>query len=109
MFEDWPTLEQAVARTKISKRSFYRMISDKEIQRQYRREPGKKPIIVLDPDRVKALEEQVMHPIPSEALPAKVQQGDVLAVLASLRDGFNGMDRPSQYNLRMGQDGDSKT
>jgi hypothetical protein len=47
MYEDWPTLAEATSKTGISERSFHRMIATSAIRREYRREAGKKPVIVL--------------------------------------------------------------
>ena len=84
-FEDWPTLAEAIDRTKISQRSFYRMIARRQIQRQYRREPGKKPVIVLDPEKINALAEQVLHPI---LAPARTRDSEhaVSALVEVLRE-----------------------
>src|ERR1043166_8936148 len=90
MYEEWPTLAEAVKRTGISERSFHRMIEKNQVRREYRREPGKKPVIVLDPEKIAELERRTVHPIPTDSLPAKVElpakvpQPDMVALLTAL-------------------------
>jgi len=128
MYEDWPTLAESTSKTGISERSFHRMIANDQIRREYRREAGKKPVIVLDPDQVEALAQRTVYPIAAaEALPAKVTQPakvpqpDMVALLSALteppvplRDKFyltlkeaaklSGL--PQAYLLRKIKDGD---
>jgi excisionase family DNA binding protein len=93
MYEDWPTLAEATSKTGISERSFHRLIANNRIRREYRREPGKKPVIVLDPEVLESyvLSLRTVHPIAApESLPAKVTQpakvpqADMAALLSAL-------------------------
>ena len=95
MYEDWPTLAEATSKTGISERSLHRMIANNRIRREYRREPGKKPVIILDPEQVEILAraQQTVHPIaevstlPAKVTqPAKVPQPDMVALLSALTE-----------------------
>jgi excisionase family DNA binding protein len=93
MYEDWPTLAEATNKTGISERSLHRMIANNAIRREYRREAGKKPVIILDPEQVEALTQRTVHPIATpETLPAKttqpakVPQADMVALLSALTE-----------------------
>lgn len=91
MYEDWPTLAEVVQQTSLSERTLHRMIKNNLIRREYRREPGKKPVIVLDPEYVFGLTQRKVHPIATPpALPATVThpatvlQPDMVQLLSAL-------------------------
>src|SRR5262249_46330054 len=74
-------------------RSFHRMIADARIRREYRRAPGKKPVIVLDPEGIEALAQRTVHPIATPAAlpatvthPATVPQPDMVALLSAIAE-----------------------
>jgi excisionase family DNA binding protein len=90
VYEEWPTLAEAAQKTGISERSFHRMIKNNLIRREYRRGPGKKPAIILDPEKIAELEKRTLQAIPTEpSLPAKtdkVPQPDMVALLSALTE-----------------------
>jgi excisionase family DNA binding protein len=84
-----PTLPEVVTRTGISERTLHRRIHAGELRREYRRIPNRKPLSVLDPQDVTKLEQTILHPVPTETLPAKLPQPDMAALLAGL--GMSGV------------------
>lgn len=72
MTEEWVTIKKAIERTGMSERTFRRLIKDHKIEVREGREPGKKPILLLDPEKVKSLEGQTMRPVHVPPLPAIV-------------------------------------
>jgi len=91
MYEEWYTIKEAVACTGLSESTFQRMIRRREIQREYRPVPGRKDVIVLDPDRIRALTTQPRHPVPTQdstalvAKPSILSAPDLTALIAVLR------------------------
>jgi excisionase family DNA binding protein len=90
MFEEWVSKVEARERTGLSERTLERKIQDKEIRREYRPFPGRKPLAVLHPNDVAKLEEKTLKPIamqtPTSALLAvKPAQPDMAALSAVLQ------------------------
>jgi excisionase family DNA binding protein len=64
MYDDWPSLEEVVESTGVSKRTIQRKIEAGEIHKAYRNVPGRKPLPVLDPQDAAKLSQQTLKPIP---------------------------------------------
>jgi excisionase family DNA binding protein len=98
MYEDWPTLAEVVQRTGISERTLHRKIQAGELRREYRRIPNRKPVSILDPQNVAELEQTILHPIPTDTLPATVPpHTDMAALLAGL--GITGVSLDKKIYL----------
>lgn len=65
MYEDWCTIDEAIKRTGLSERTLYRRMKDPHnpVRNAYRRIPGRKPLLVLNPDDVARLESETAKPI----------------------------------------------
>jgi excisionase family DNA binding protein len=68
MFEEWVSKVEARERTGLSERTLERKIQDKEIRREYRPFPGRKPLAVLHPDDVAKLEGKTLKPLTMQSL-----------------------------------------
>jgi excisionase family DNA binding protein len=95
MYEDWPTLQEVHERTGISDRTLHRKINDGTLRKANRNLPGRKPVVVIDPQDAAALEATTLKPIPvsNGTLPATRQNGkmpdsDILPLLAKLTEAL---------------------
>jgi excisionase family DNA binding protein len=100
-YENWLTLKEAVELTGISESTFQRMIRKHEIQREYRAQPGRKDVVVLDPVKVRELQTKPRHPVPDPqptalvpkpvtdpvkvSVPSTVSASDMMELLTALR------------------------
>jgi excisionase family DNA binding protein len=68
-FEGWVTKAEAVQITGLSMRAIERLIEKGDIRREYRRQPGRRSIAVLDPKRIDQLCREAT-PVTPSVLPA---------------------------------------
>jgi helix-turn-helix protein len=84
MYEDWPTLQQAIEMTGLSESTLQRMIRKREIQREYRPNRGRKDLIILDPIKVQELRTRSRHPVPDTQSTALTPQASANPVKVSV-------------------------
>lgn len=90
----WTTIPEAVERTKISQRTIERRIAEGHLRTQKRPIPGRKPLVVINPEDLAALTQQTLRPIvetrQDDNLPtrqngkAPTRQPDMASLLAAL-------------------------
>jgi excisionase family DNA binding protein len=109
MYEDWLTKMEVRQRTGISERTLERKIQQKEIRREYRNIPGRKPLSILHPDDVKELIEKTLKPGPltptvshaaNNAVRPKVTPPDLAAFLAALKPPTVTLDKKVYLSLQ---------
>jgi hypothetical protein len=88
-YSGWLTKQEIMKELGLSERTLERMLQRHEIQRAYRRVPGRKPITVISPDDVERLRAEVVQPAPAptqEERALTIRQRSGMELLALLRN-----------------------